>query len=302
MGKNLRKLLVGTAGLLSFVGYQVYQIKSLKIEVKELKYKDLPEELDGYRICHISDLHGATFGKRNEKLAQVINALDYDIMCITGDMVHTDSDYGEAFLNLVSELDREKIKLFVPGNHENYKRTNGGYEKLNREVLYRKLSNFKLKVLKGDSYTVPELPITFTGLDDNIEMYEETSFSEGEFIPGNHLNMADDGFFNVAMIHRPNYFRKVVDYGYDLMLSGHTHGGIFRLFGAGGLLSPDVKLFPEFDKGIFRYKEGYLNVTSGLGSSIPFPKTGNRPEVILLVLRKGEPEETKAKQAKIKEI
>lgn len=289
MGNALRRFLIGSAGILSFAGYQLYQIKSLKIEVKELKFPDLPSELEGYRICHISDLHGASFGNKNIKLAQVINALDFNIICMTGDMVHTDSDYGEAFLNLVSEITRDKVKLFVPGNHENYKRTTHGVERLNREVLYRKLANFGVKVLKNTTYQPEGLPIAFTGLDDDRAIYEDQGFKEDGFVPGDHLPMADEGCFNTVLIHRPNYFRSVADYGYDLMLSGHVHGGILRVKGLGGVLSPDIKFFPEFDKGIFRYNNAFLHVTSGLGTVKPIPKAGNRPEVVLLVLRKGDP-------------
>lgn len=293
MGRNTRKLLLGAATLLSFAGYQLYQIKSLKVKVKELKYRDLPPELEDYTICHISDLHGAVFGKKNEKLAQVINALDYDVLCMTGDMVHDDLDYGDNFYELVSELNRDRKMLYIPGNHENYLKSIGEVKKLNRSVLYRRLTALGVNVLNGRSFRDEKLPIKFMGVDDDREMYEDSGFSEEKFQPGNVLELPDAGCFNIAMIHRPNYFRSVADYGYDLMLSGHTHGGIFRIRGLGGVLSPDVRLFPELDKGFFRYRDSFLSVSSGLGTSLPIPKTGNRPEVVLIVLKKGDPDEIK---------
>lgn len=297
MANKLRKILLRTAGLLSIVGYQIYQNKFVKNRVLELFYEDLPEELDHYRIAHISDLHGAVFGHDNQKLEQMIMGLEPDILCITGDMVHKYSDSGDAFINLAAALDENLIKLFVTGNHEMVQKRGGHFEQLNRSVLYRKLENYNVRILNGTTYTPPGLPITFTGIDDNYEHYEGLGFREADFNPGDYLPMPSLDTLNVALIHRPNYFRSIADYGYQLMLSGHTHGGVMRI-GKGGLLSPEMKFFPEFDKGLFRRGNSYLHVTSGLGLAKPIPRVDNRPEIVLLILRKGTPDLKKVKEVK----
>lgn len=295
MANKLGKVLLRTAGLLSIAGYQIYQNKFVKNTVMEVFYEDLPEELNHYRLAQISDLHGAVFGRDNQRLEQMIMALEPDILCITGDMVHKFSDSGDAFINLVSALDDQLVKLFVTGNHEMVQRKLGGYERLNRSVMYRKLENHNVHILNGTTYIPPGLPIAFSGIDDDFEHYEGAGFNEEDFIPGDHLPMPNQGFLNVALIHRPNYFRSVADYGYQLMLSGHTHGGVIRL-GRGGVLSPDMKFFPEFDKGLFHRGGSYLHVTSGLGLAKPIPRIDNRPEIVLLILRKGTPQLKKVKE------
>lgn len=287
MANQFGKIIFKTIGLLSLAGYQIHQIKGLLSRTHELWYPELPQRLDGYRIVHISDLHGAVFGKDNDKLAQRIMALEPDILCITGDMVHSYSDDGEAFFRLVAGLDHRLVKLFVSGNHENAQRTLRGYQPLNRSVLYRKLENFGMIHLDQAVYQVADLPLQFAGMADRHEAYSGSA-AEASFDPGASLAMPDQARFNVALIHRPNYFRRIADYGYDLMLSGHTHGGIIRILGKGGLLSPDRRFFPELDKGLFRSGQAILHVSSGLGLVKPIPKFGNRPEVTLLILRHGQ--------------
>lgn len=298
MANKLGKLLFKTAGLLSLVGYHVYQTKVLRNRITPLFYPDLPEELEGYRIVHISDLHGALFGKDNERLVRQIMALEPDILCMTGDMVHSFSDDGEAFLKLVAGLDKRLVKLFVSGNHENLQRTLTGYQALNRSVLYKKLENYNVKLLDSASYQPQGLPLVFRGLADDHAHYQGINFNEDSFNLKELLAKPQDNHFNVALIHRPNYFRSVAQYGYDLMLSGHTHGGIIRIYGKGGLLSPERKFFPELDKGLFYSKNSYLNVSSGLGQIKAIPRVENQPEVSLLILHKGSRDLTHIKEVK----
>ena len=297
MASKLGKVLLRTAGLLSIVGYQIYQNKFIKNTVMEVFYEDLPQELDNYRIAHISDLHGAVFGRDNQKLEQMIMGLEPDILCITGDMVHKFSDSGDAFINLIAGLDENLTKLFVTGNHEMVQQKLGHFERLNRSVMYRQLENYNVHILNGTTFIPDGLPIAFSGMDDDFEHYEGTGFREAEFKPGDFLPMPNVDYLNVALIHRPNYFRSISDYGYQLMLSGHTHGGVIRI-GKGGMLSPEMKFFPEFDKGLFHLGNSYLSVTSGLGLAKPIPRIDNRPEIVLLILRKGTPQPKKVKEVR----
>lgn len=298
MANKLGKIIFKTAGLLSLVGYHVYQTKVLRNRITPLFYPNLPEELEGYRIVHISDLHGAFFGKDNEKLARQIMALEPDILCMTGDMVHSFSDDGEAFLKLVAGLDKRLVKLFVSGNHENLQRSLTGYQVMNRSVLYKKLENYNVRLLDGASYQPEGLPLIFSGIADDHDHYQGIQFKEEHFDIERLLPEPKKDFLNVALIHRPNYFRSVAKYGYDLMLSGHTHGGIIRIYGKGGLLSPERKFFPELDKGLFYIKNSYLNVSSGLGQIKAIPRVENQPEVNLLVLHKGPRDLTYMKPVK----
>lgn len=94
----------------------------------------------------------------------------------------------------------------------------------------------------------------------------------------------DNNNYIILLSHRPELFETYVCCGVDLVLSGHTHGGQFRLPFIGGIVAPNQGLFPKYDSGL--YTDGITNmvVSRGLGNSIiPF-RFNNRPEVILVEL------------------
>ena len=98
------------------------------------------------------------------------------------------------------------------------------------------------------------------------------------------LHSEKDGF-TILLSHRPELFDTYADQGMDLVLSGHAHGGQFRLPFIGGLVAPNQGLFPKYDAGIYTEDNTNMLVSRGVGNSIlPF-RINNRPEVILIELQ-----------------
>lgn len=93
----------------------------------------------------------------------------------------------------------------------------------------------------------------------------------------NNMLEQDDGY-SVLLSHRPELFDTYAACGVDLVLSGHAHGGQFRLPFVGGLIAPDQGLFPQYDAGLFTDDNTNMIVSRGLGNSI------NRPEIVLIEL------------------
>ena len=94
----------------------------------------------------------------------------------------------------------------------------------------------------------------------------------------------DDGF-TLLLSHRPELFEVYVTCNADLVLSGHAHGGQFRLPFIGGLAAPNQGLFPKYDAGLFSEGKTKMIVSRGIGNSIfPF-RFNNRPEVVLIELQ-----------------
>lgn len=92
----------------------------------------------------------------------------------------------------------------------------------------------------------------------------------------------EDDNYTVLLSHRPELFEIYVESGVDLVLSGHAHGGQFRLPSIGGLIAPNQGLLPEYDVGLFSKQNTYMIVSRGIGNSI-FPlRLNNRPEVVLI--------------------
>ena len=128
--------------------------------------------------------------------------------------------------------------------------------------------------------------ITLIGVNDP-SYQTDYLFGDSETVMNTKLEElhTEDGELTVLLSHRPELFDTYTDHGIDLVLSGHAHGGQFRLPFIGGLVAPNQGFFPEYDAGI--YTEGNTNmlVSRGIGNSIlPF-RINNRPEVILIELQ-----------------
>ena len=91
--------------------------------------------------------------------------------------------------------------------------------------------------------------------------------------------------YTILLSHRPELFRLYCEAGIDLVLSGHAHGGQFRLPFVGGLVAPDQGFFPEYDAGKYSDGDTKMIVSRGIGNSIIPVRFNNRPEVVLIELQ-----------------
>ncbi len=89
--------------------------------------------------------------------------------------------------------------------------------------------------------------------------------------------------------HTPDEFKDFVDWGADLILVGHTHGGIIRIPFIGGLISTDIgSFFPKYDAGRFEKDGSTMIINRGLGNHTVHIRIFNRPELVLVTLKSGE--------------
>lgn len=98
------------------------------------------------------------------------------------------------------------------------------------------------------------------------------------------LGKKDEDIFHILIAHNPIYFEEYVNWGADLTLSGHVHGGLVRLPFLGGLISPSVKLFPKYDAGKFTKDGKTMIISRGLGTHSNMPRFLNPPELIVVHL------------------
>jgi len=99
------------------------------------------------------------------------------------------------------------------------------------------------------------------------------------------IGVLDNKKFNVLLAHNPFSFDAYSEVGFDLVFSGHVHGGIIRIPGIGGLLSPQRKLFPKYSEGIYKKGDTQMIVSRGLGyGGIKF-RIFNRPEIVVVTLK-----------------
>ena len=272
-------LAVVAAVLLALIIWTVWGNTALELNTYTISSDILPEAFDGYRIAHISDLHNAEMGKDNEKLLDMLRETEPDIIAITGDIIdsrNTNIDIALQFAKAAMEI---APCYYVTGNHEarisKYDELKAGMEAAGVVVL----EDEKTKIsLEGGE-------ITLIGVNDP-SYQTDYLFGDAEAVMQSKLQEISDAEneFTILLSHRPELFEVYADNKMDLVLSGHAHGGQFRLPFVGGLVAPNQGLFPKYDAGLYTEENTNMIVSIGIGNSIlPF-RFNNRPEVILIEL------------------
>ena len=240
----------------------------------------LPASFSGFRVAQVSDLHNAEFGENNAKLLQLLSECQPDMIAITGDLIdanHTDIETALAFAN-------EAVKIapvyYVSGNHEarcsEYDTLKTGLESAGVIVLAD-----EAVYLERDGETIAIL-----GLADPDFSIKGDLFDEIPAMVSTKLNglLEQETAYSVLLSHRPELFETYAACDVDLVLSGHAHGGQFRLPFVGGLIAPNQGLFPKYDAGLFTKGNTNMIVSRGIGNSIIPIRFNNRPEIVLIEL------------------
>lgn len=229
------------------------------------------DELSGLRIIHLSDLHNKTFGKNQEKLIKKIDSYKPDIIVFTGDQVDSRRKGHENALTLMQELSKTYPIYSINGNHDYCE---DGYE------LKKEMDSLGVVTLENayDIYYYNNVPIQIKGVEDPI-FYHKSS-RDKEFKAS--IEILDDSVYNILLSHRPERFNDYVDAKYNLVLTGHTHGGQLRLPFIGGVIAPHQGMFPEYDSGVHKSNNTTMIVSRGLGNSLfPF-RIFNNPEIVVI--------------------
>ncbi len=241
----------------------------------------IPSEFSGFRIVQISDLHNAEFGEGNKILLQKISGAKPDIIVITGDLVdsrHTDIDVALDFVKKAVEI---ASVYYVTGNHE---------ARLSQyKELKMCLEEAGVIVLEDEAVQLERNggTVTLIGLSDPKFTINGDAFNEVTAMVSTKLNnlMNDEQDYTILLSHRPELFDAYVSCGVDLVLSGHAHGGQFRLPLVGGLFVPNQGLFPKYDAGLYTDGSTNMVVSRGIGNSIVPLRFNNRPEIVLVELK-----------------
>lgn len=271
---------IGALLLIAVISWIVWGNTALQLNTYTILSDRLPKAFNGYRIAHISDLHNAEMGKDNGNLLVMLKEAKPDIIAITGDFIDSRNTDIEIALQFAEKAAHIAPCYYVTGNHEaivpEYDEFRSGLTKLGIVVLEDERIDLKMN----------DETITLIGVNDPSFKFDDF-FDDAELVMKNQLRelvKKDDGF-TLLLSHRPELFDLYVDSGIDLVLSGHTHGGQFRLPFVGALVAPNQGLFPKYDAGLYSAESTNMIVSRGIGNSIiPF-RINNRPEVILIELK-----------------
>ena len=284
MTKKKRKITIAVvaAVLLALIIWTAWGNTALELNRYTISSDRLPKAFDGYRIAHVSDLHNTEMGKDNEKLLDMLWEADPDIIAITGDIIdsrNTDIDVALQFTKTAMEI---APCYYVTGNHE---ARVSEYDELKEGMI-----ELGVIVLEDGRIELEQSKETITLLGVNDPSFQtDYLFGDSETVMQSKLQeiINEEDTYTILLSHRPELFEVYTESKVDLVLSGHAHGGQFRLPFVGGLVAPNQGLFPKYDAGLYTEENTNMIVSKGIGNSIlPF-RFNNRPEVILIELKYG---------------
>lgn len=272
--KLMRILSLLIAGLLIYAGNNFIFTNTIKIFNKKI-----PQSFDNYKIVHVSDLHNKKFGHNQKILIDKIKEQSPDIIVITGDLIRGRSDDISNAVKFIEEALKIAPVYFVNGNHEV------------RSINYDKIRNILTKLgvitLEGKSlnlYSENEY-ITISGVNDPC-YYRRLKKSSIDIMRYMLSKIKiDKNNYNILLSHVPHMIDLYSSFGYDLVFSGHAHGGQFRIPFLGGMYAPGQGFFPKYTSGEYKLSETTEIVSRGLGGSrIPI-RIFNNPEIIVCKLK-----------------
>lgn len=242
----------------------------LMVTPYSLAFPMLPPAFDGFTIVQISDLHSYLYGRNQNGLVETIAAQQPDLIVLTGDIINRHDKNLAAVEPLLRQITTLAPGCAIGGNHE-----------FDNPALFAQLrqmyKSYGIEYLDGAAYR-----ITRGGQSISVAGGSVASNELGHtwVKPGKPDKQSD---FNILLHHFGDQFDEISISGYNLVIAGHTHGGLIRLPGVGGLFSNDYKMFPKYTKGVYQQADATMVLSAGLGGSL-LPRVYNRRELVVITL------------------
>jgi len=254
----------------------------IQLSRADIYFENLPESLDGFRICHISDTHTSRYGRLERKLSELLSSIEADLCVITGDLLNARK--GIEALCRALNLFNPRFGVFaVPGNGDHKAAVRLSEWSAEPEQLgIRLLQNSSITLLSdGANLSIIGVDDPFLGLGDIARAMS---------------GAAEEGF-KLLLAHSPDIVMEMGGRSVDLILAGHTHGGQIRIPLLGTIwfhcryrlrLSHGYYGPEALSRATGRDAQGlHMYVSRGVGSGPLSPRFMCPPEVALITLHRG---------------
>lgn len=273
--------ILGALLLLVLIWFCVEQ-NLLLVRKKQITLECLPREWNGVTLLQISDIHHRKLGRENCRIVQKARELQPDYIVITGDLISRDmQDFSET-ASFLGQLRSVCPVYLCPGNHE----LDLSQEKWME--LQKVIGASGCRLLLNETVSLSRnpggAPLYLAGatLASNIYRDENRGFRHLAEYTAADLEQAlgQPQGCTILLAHNPFLLDSYAGWDADLALCGHVHGGLVRLPLVGGVLSPERRFFPKYDKGLYQKGKTQMYVSGGLGK----PRFCNPPEINLIYL------------------
>ena len=224
----------------------IFLLFACDMRLKTVRYKFTSPKIEtSLKIALITDLHGNWYGDEQSTLIEAVDKEKPDVVLLGGDIFDDKIDYEESE-ETIAILSKKYKCYYVTGNHE--------YWSKDVDNIVSIVKSYGITVLEGevDTIDINGQPVNICGVDDP----DNYVYLDGGESIETQLKRVDEkanrDYYTILLSHRPEYYDLYSQYGFDLVLSGHAHGGQWRIPGLlNGLYAPNQGLFPEYAGGLY---------------------------------------------------
>lgn len=248
---------------------------------------------DGIDLAVMADLHNKQYGVDNEKLLKALERVNPHAVMVAGDMLTAKPGKGYELAASFMEKVAEKFPVYYGlGNHEYRMKIYPEYYGNEFAEYTKRLEDAGILVLDNESALIQvkreqrmtDIRVSGVAIERFYYKRFHKIYMSDEYLDG-LVGKADEKAYQILLAHNPEYFDTYADWGADLTLSGHVHGGIMRLPFLGGVLSPKLVFFPKYDGGHFIRSGKHMVLSRGLGMHTVPIRIFNPAELVVVHLK-----------------
>ena len=241
---------------------------------------DKTDDEQTINIVLVTDLHSNIYWKDQKSLINRIKNKKPDLILLNGDIADDEEPIKGTELLLEGIKDICPI-YYTTGNHEYW------YEDINE--IRDTIRSYGVKILEDEyeEILIKNTPIIIAGIDDpDKKKYEDETYNQTVSMENSFRELDNNESYKILMAHRPKKIDEYKNFSFDLIVSGHTHGGQVRVpFILNGLFAPNQGWFPELGGGEYQYEDLTHIISRGLSFNRRMPRIFNPPELVTIYLK-----------------
>lgn len=256
----------------------VYIVSNHMLTVNTYRVGNAPYSFNGFKICQLSDIHAKRYGRHQKRFIAKIRAASPDIIVLTGDYEYNDKINNT--LELANGIKHIAPVYYITGNHEYRSGQLSNICKAFDELGFMRLDETFTVITRGtDSITIAGLSDLLKYADMSVKN-DKYHGAKNEYLKQLYKTDTVTKNYKILLTHRPDFFEEYTDTMFDLVLTGHAHGGLVRFPFINGLIAPQQGFFPKYTSGFYKKNRTLMFVSRGCGG-MPL-RFFNRPEIAVI--------------------